>query len=88
MAPEIYTRPDKSSTMCEHCPFAAAIRDATPALNRIAEEMTRAQVVRTARKLASDEQWPRRTPRSWHFWPGWLTRRSEQSRRRAAEARG
>jgi hypothetical protein len=59
----IYPNPNKSSTTCKHCEFAAAIRDAMPALNRIAEEMTRAQVVRTARKLARNERSkPRPTP--------------------------
>jgi hypothetical protein len=59
----IYTKTYKSSTACEHCPFAAAIRDATPALNKTAGEMTRAQVVRTARKLARNERFTRR--RNW-----------------------
>ena len=58
----IYMKPYKSSTACER-PFAAAIRDATPALNKTAGEMTRAQVVRTARKLARNERFTRR--RNW-----------------------
>jgi len=61
VTPKIYPKTNKSSTTCEDCPVAAVIRDATPALNKIAEEMTRAQVVRIARKLARNERSLRHT---------------------------
>jgi hypothetical protein len=55
MLRRIYRLPTRSSRAREQTELAAAIRDITPALKTIAEELKRARTIHTARRLARND---------------------------------